>query len=56
MDADLKRLSNPLEQIMKGENSNSSNEKNLSFDNLHLSPLKVNLFNKKFIFILFLKI
>jgi hypothetical protein len=49
MDADLKRLSNPLERIMKGENSNSSNEQKLSFDNLHLSPLKVNLFNEKLI-------
>ena len=46
MDGDLKRLSNPLERIIEGENSNSSNEQKVYFDNLHLSPLKVN--NNKF--------
>jgi hypothetical protein len=41
MDADLKRISNPLETIVKGETDNTSGETKIYFDDLHLSPLKV---------------
>jgi hypothetical protein len=41
MDADLKRISNPLETFMKEETDNASKETKIYFDNLHLSPLKV---------------
>ena len=41
MDADLKRLSNPLGRVVEGENSNSSDDKKLFVDNLHFSPLKI---------------
>jgi hypothetical protein len=41
MDADLKRISNPLEKLLRGEEHNQSQQTKIHFDYLHLSPLKV---------------
>jgi hypothetical protein len=44
MDADLKRISKPLDTLIKGEMDNTSAETKVYFDDLHLSPLKVKYF------------
>ena len=44
MESDLKRISNPLETLIRGEIDNTSGETKIFVDNLHLSPLKVNIF------------
>jgi hypothetical protein len=44
MDKDLKRIDKPLETFIKAQIKNQSEETKMYFDNIHLSPLKVNNF------------
>jgi hypothetical protein len=39
---DLKRLRNPFEDSMKEAKEDAAEQTKIYFDNLHLSPLKVN--------------
>jgi hypothetical protein len=41
MDEDLKRLSNPLETLIRVKEDIKSGETKIYFDDFHLSPLKV---------------
>jgi hypothetical protein len=43
MSSDLKHLDNPFETLINQGTDNTSKETKIYFDNLHLSPLKVNL-------------
>jgi hypothetical protein len=43
MSTDLKHIDNPLEILLNQVTDNTSKETKIYFDNLHLSPLKVNL-------------